>query len=118
VQLRYNLTHQHACDYINGRGAMLDADAKGMGIAVMRPVTSGIFPKLMRAVFRDIDRHLDLHKLLLTYVLSNPHVDVAIVGMRRKREVEANNAISDDLAARFDLERLHVRFAEPDAPAR
>jgi aryl-alcohol dehydrogenase-like predicted oxidoreductase len=113
VQLRYNLTHQHACDYINGRGALLDADAEGMGIAVMRPVTSGIFPKLMRAVFPDIDRHLDLHKLLLTYVLSNPHVDVAIVGMRRKHEVEANNAISDDLGARFDLERLHLRFAEP-----
>lgn len=113
VQLRYNLTHQHAADYINGRGVMMDADAKGMGIVIMRPVTSGIFPKLMRAVCPSIDEHVDLHRLMLSYVLSNPYVDVAIVGMRRVEEVVSNNAISDDVEARFDLEHLHHRFAEP-----
>ncbi len=112
VQLRYNLMYQHACDYINGRGAMVEADAGNMGIVIMRPVTSGIFPKLMRTVFPEVDSHLDLHRLMLAYVLSNPRVDVAIVGMRRVEEVEGNNAISDDAEPRFDLEALHRRFVE------
>jgi len=111
VQLRYNLMYQHACDYVNKRGAMVEADAQGMGIVLMRPVTSGTFPKLMRTVCPDIDEHVDLHKLMLNYVLSNPYVDVAIVGMRRVEEVEGNNAISDEVAGRLDLEELHHRFA-------
>jgi len=48
---------------------------------------------------------------MLNYVLSNPYVDVAIVGMRRVEEVEGNNAISDEVAGRLDLEELHHRFA-------
>jgi len=112
IQLRYNLMYQHACDYVNGRGVMIEADARGMGVVVMRPVTSGTFQKLMRTVWPAIDERVDLHRLLLTYVLSNPHVDVALVGMRRAWEVESNNAISDDIDGRLDLEQLHHRFVD------
>ena len=46
-------------------------------------------------------------RLLLNYVLSDPYVDVALVGMRSPRPrgtrfVELNNEISDDVASRID----------------
>ena len=41
-------------------------------------------------------------RLLLNYVLSDPYVDVALVGMREPRFVELNNVISDDVASRID----------------
>jgi aryl-alcohol dehydrogenase-like predicted oxidoreductase len=112
LQIRYNLLYQHAYDTINNRGAMFEAEEQRMGIVIMRPATSGIFPRLMRAAWPEIDRHLDLHKLALSYVLSNPLVDVAIVGMRRAEEVESNSAISDDLAGRLDLAEINRRFVE------
>ena len=49
-------------------------------------------------------------RLLLNYVLSNPYVDVVLVGMRDPRLVEINNAISDDVASRIDLVELHERY--------
>ena len=48
--------------------------------------------------------------LLLKTVLSDPHVDVALVGMREPRFVELNNEISDDVASRLDLAHLHDRY--------
>jgi len=114
VQLRYNLMYQHACDYVNHRGAMMDAKARDLGVVVMRPLTSGIFQKLIRQVCPDPDAHPDVHRLLLSYVLSNPYVDVAIVGMRRAAEVDGNIAVCDDLGLRFDLADLHDRFVAPE----
>ena len=46
----------------------------------------------------------------LNYVLSDPYVDVALLGMREPRFVELNNDISDDVASRIDLEALHDRY--------
>jgi len=46
----------------------------------------------------------------LNYVLSNPFVDVAIVGMRRVEEVQQNDALSDNTRMRLDLEEVHNRF--------
>ena len=53
---------------------------------------------------------LEVGRLLLNYVLSDPYVDVALVGMREPRFVELNNEISDDVAARIDLAKLHDRY--------
>jgi hypothetical protein len=58
---------------------------------------------------------LDVGRLLLNYVLSDPYVDVALVEGRvpRPREprfVELNNEISDDVASRIDLAKLHDRY--------
>ena len=53
---------------------------------------------------------LDVGRLLLNYVLSDPYVDVALVGMRELRFVEPNNEISDDVASRIDLAALHDRY--------
>ena len=50
-------------------------------------------------------------RLLLNYVLSDLYVDVALVGMREPCFVELNNEISDDVASRIDLAKLHDRYA-------
>ena len=47
---------------------------------------------------------------LLNYVLSDPYVDAALVGVREPRFVELNNEISDDVASRIDLAALHDRY--------
>jgi hypothetical protein len=39
-------------------------------------------------------------------------VDVALVGMREPRFVELNNEISDDIASRIDLAKLHSRYVK------
>jgi hypothetical protein len=61
---------------------------------------------------------VDVSKLLPNYVLSDPYVDVALVGMREPRFVELNNEISDDVASRIDLAQLHDRYVhERKSPA-
>ena len=49
-------------------------------------------------------------RLLLNYVLSDPSMDVALVGVRETRFVELNNEISNDVASRIDLAALHDRY--------
>jgi hypothetical protein len=58
----------------------------------MRPLASGVFQRLMADAFPEIDT-LEVGRLLLNYVLSDPYVDVALVGMRGPRFAEINNAI-------------------------
>ena len=57
-------------------------------------------------------------RLLLNYVLSDPYVDVALVGVREPRFVELNNEISDDVASRIDLVKLHDRYVRQDGAQR
>ncbi|MBM3187754.1 MAG: aldo/keto reductase [Chloroflexi bacterium] len=110
MQVRYNLMYQHPSDYENNEGIIRQADAQGMGVILMRPLTSGVFQRLMAAAFPEIPT-LEVGRLLLNYVLSDRYVDVALIGMREPRLVDINNAISDDVAARLDLNELHYRFA-------
>jgi aryl-alcohol dehydrogenase-like predicted oxidoreductase len=109
MQVRYNLMYQHPSDWHNGEGIIRQADAQGMGIVLMRPMTSGVFQRLMAQAFPQIDV-LDVGRLLLNYVLSDPFVDVALVGMREPRFVDLNNAISDAVDSRLDLAQLHNRY--------
>jgi aryl-alcohol dehydrogenase-like predicted oxidoreductase len=109
MQVRYNLMYQHTCDHVNREGVMREADARGMGILTMRTLTSGTFQRLAALALPEL-AGVDLDALLLSYVLSNPLVDVALVGMRRAREAERCAAVSDDVARRIDLEALHDRF--------
>lgn len=53
--------------------------------------------------------------MCINYVLSTPEIDVALVGMRSRREVELNAALADDVQARYDLDELHNRFYHPDS---
>jgi aryl-alcohol dehydrogenase-like predicted oxidoreductase len=115
LQCRYNLLSQHTCDYVNEAGIIREAKAMGMGVVTMRTLTSGVFQQLMRREFPEQIAGIDLTGFLLNYVLSNPHIDVALIGMRRVEEVEVNNALSDDTARRLDLAALHVRHVAPPA---
>jgi aryl-alcohol dehydrogenase-like predicted oxidoreductase len=116
LQCRYNLLNQQTCDYLNEAGIVREAKARGMGVVTMRTLTSGIFQRLMHHSFPTASAGMDLERFLLNFVLSNPLIDVALVGMRRPEEVEANNALSDDEAARLDLAALHVRHVSPPDP--
>lgn len=104
IQIRYNIIYQAAWHNI-----LPLARERDLGVVLMRPLSSGIFQKLLRAARPDIDRYLDLHAIALNYVLSDPNISTAIVGMRRIAEVEANNAISDAVEQRLNLDWLHER---------
>ncbi len=112
MQIGYNICYQHPANYVNKDGIMFQAHAQDMGIVTMRTLSSGLLQRIMGQVFRDAVRDLDLNAFCLNYVLSSPLVDVALVGMRRPEEVDANVAVADDLAGRLDVELLHVRFVD------
>ena len=101
--------YQHPSDFENNEGVIRQADAQGMGIILMRPLTSGVFQRLMKQTFPEIDGER-VGRLLLNYVLSDPYVDVALIGMRDPHLVEVNSAISDDGTSRLDLAALHDRY--------
>jgi predicted aldo/keto reductase-like oxidoreductase len=109
MKVRDNLMYQHPSDWHNNTGVIRQAKKQDMGVILMRPLTSGVFKRLMAGAFPEIDG-LDVGRLLLNYVLSDPYVDVALVGMREPRFVELNNGISDDVASRIDLAALHDRY--------
>jgi hypothetical protein len=82
------------------------------GLHSLPQLTSGVFQRLMAQAFPKIDV-LDVGRLLLNYVLSDPYVDVALVGgheacLSEPRFVELNNGISDDVASRIDGCEAHL----------
>ena len=84
-----------------------------MGIALMRAFADGVFSKWLKWVTPGIEEREDYPKLingLLSFALSNPLADVAIVGMRSAKRVEENCAICDDLDNRIDLDELFDYF--------
>jgi len=102
--------YQHPSDWHNDTGIIRQAEEQGMGIILMRPLTSGVFQRLMTEAFPEIDTLKVGRLLLLNYVLTDPYVDVALTGVREPRFVELNNEISDDVASRIDLAKLHDRY--------
>lgn len=112
LQTRYNFCYQHTCDHINeNAGIIYRAEELKMGVITMRTLTSGLFQRTMRAAFGERVGGLDLNRFLLMWVLSNPLVDVALVGMRRPEEVEQSAKIVDD-PHRYDIAGLHYRQVE------
>jgi len=112
VQLAYNVIYQHPYDPYWKAGTMFDAEEQGMGIAVMRTVTSGVFQKWIQAV--NPDNTFDYSPALVQFVLSNPLVDVALLGMRSVERVEQNVAICENTAGRIDLAQIHGKYPTPD----
>ncbi len=114
LQVCYNLIYQHPYDPIRKSGLIFEAENQGMGIVCMRTLTSGIFQKWLGQVFpqemADPTRQKTLNQALLSFVLSNPFVDAALVGMRTVQEVEENVAACEDPQFRLDLDWLHERF--------
>ena len=112
LQICYNLLHQHPYDPSRQAGLMLEAANRDMGIVTMRSLTSGTFQRWLQAIDPEVERRVDLSHALLSFVLSNPLVGVALVGMRSPEEAEANVRASEDHRYRIDLDRLHERYVD------
>lgn len=114
MQICYNLIHQHPYDPSRKAGLLYEAEEKGLGIITMRTLTSGIFQKWMGSYFPEViaepSHQRTLNHALLSFVLSNPLVDVALVGMRTVEEVEENVHASESKETRIDLDWLHERY--------
>jgi hypothetical protein len=108
LQMCYNLLYQHPSEWTRPFGSMFEAEDAGMGIVTMRTVTSGLFQRWVQWV--NPENTFDYTPALLQFVLSNPMVDVALVGMRDVAIVEANVRICEDLSGRIDLRELHAKY--------
>jgi predicted aldo/keto reductase-like oxidoreductase len=116
LQICYNLLHQHPYEPTRPFGSMLVAEEHGVGIVTMRGATSGVLQKWVRAVRPDDD--FDYTPALIAFVLSNPLVDVALVGMRSAEEVKANARLAEDMTARLDIAALHRKYPSEEANGR
>ncbi|TBL76089.1 aldo/keto reductase [Paenibacillus thalictri] len=108
MQICYNICMQHPYDPNRPFGSILEAEKAGLGIAVMRAFTSGVFQRWMAMVHPD--NQFDYTEALIQFVLSNPHVDVALIGMRNADEVRKNVAICDNLSGRVDIGRMFTYY--------
>ena len=82
-----------------------------MGIVTMRSLTAGLFQRWFREAVPGVE--IDFSAPLLQFQLSNPLVDVALVGMRTVDEVEKNVAVTESLDGRIDLANVHEHYPEP-----
>lgn len=108
VQLCYNLIYQHPYEPSRPFGSLFTAEEHGLGIITMRGTTSGILQRWIQTV--NPANTFDYTPALIQFVLSNPLVDVALVGMRTPDEVHANLAVVIDTTGRIDLDQLHERY--------
>jgi uncharacterized protein len=108
IQMCYNFIFQHPYDPGWQSGCLYDAESAGLGIAVMRSTTSGIFQKWIQTV--NPENTFDYTPALIQFQLSNPLVDVALVGMRSVQRVEQNVALCSDLEGRVDIDELFRRY--------
>jgi aryl-alcohol dehydrogenase-like predicted oxidoreductase len=112
IQLCYNLIFQHPYDPSRRAGLIYEAADRGMGIITMRSLTSGTFQRWIQAIDPGVEQRVDLARALLSFVLANRHVSVALVGMRSPAEAEANVASSLDDTYRIDPDTLHERYVD------
>ncbi len=106
VQLRYNLLNHQAAEH-----ALPKASAANIGIAVMRPMTSGILPRILRDLAPEWLAARDPYDVCLRFVLSDPRVHTALVGARWPHEVDRNIQIAAGFASHFDLSQVPLRTA-------
>ena len=109
MQIEYNFLFQHPYDPYFRCGSLYDAEAQQLGIVNMRTATSGIFQKWIRLV--NPENTFDYNAALIQFVLSNPLVDVSLLGMRDVEIVEKNVATCNDLSGRIDIAALHERYS-------
>jgi aryl-alcohol dehydrogenase-like predicted oxidoreductase len=98
VQLAYNLIYQSASLH-----ALDDARQRGIGVVTMRTMTSGILQHILRALAPEWGQARDPYEVCLEYVLSDPRVHVALVGMRWPEEVERNASLLTEFTPPLDV---------------
>lgn len=109
MQIHYNLMYQSTCDMFSNQGVIPDAVEHDMGIVLMRSTTSNAFQNLIAQCFAEEMADVDIDSFLLNYSLSNLDVDVALMSLHSKEDVDWTNAVSDDVDARLDLRAIHGR---------
>jgi len=107
MQVEYNFLFQHPYDPFFHCGSLYDAEEKKLGIVNMRTATSGIFQKWIQIV--NPDNTFDYNAALIQFVLSNPLIDVSLLGMRNVEIVEKNVATCNDPGGRINIADLHTR---------
>jgi aryl-alcohol dehydrogenase-like predicted oxidoreductase len=117
VQLRYNLLHFQAAEH-----ALPKAAEKDVGVAVMRPMTSGILQRILRDLAPEWRAARDPYDVCLRFVLSDPRVHTALVGARWPHEVDRNVRLVQDFTPPLDLSQVPLRtagiYAEEDRQGR
>ncbi len=98
VQLAYNLIYQSAALH-----ALDEARQRGVGVVTMRTMTSGILQHILASLAPEWVRARDPYEVCLAFVLSDPRVHVALVGMRWPEEVEDNIRLMEAFEARLDV---------------
>ena len=107
VQVQYNLMFEHPYEPFFKCGSMEYCKRKNMGIVTMRTLTSGIFQKWIQMV--NPQNTFDYAPALIQFVLSNPFVNTALLGMRSVEQVEKSVAVCMDEKNRISLDDLHRR---------
>jgi aryl-alcohol dehydrogenase-like predicted oxidoreductase len=110
IQISYNVVLQHPYEPTRPFGSLFEAKRHGLFTISMRTFTSGIFQKWIRLT--NPADCFDYTTALIQFVLSNPLIDAALVGMRTPEEVDANVATWRDEAGRIDLTELWTRYVE------
>jgi aryl-alcohol dehydrogenase-like predicted oxidoreductase len=100
VQLRYNLIYQSAALH-----ALNEARDAGLGVAVMRPLTSGILQRILRFLKPQWPSE-DVYAVALQFVLADSRVHVANVGMRWPAEVDRNVDLVEAFTPAIDFADL------------
>ena len=108
MQTCYNFIFQHPYDPVRKSGGIYEAKKMDMGITTMRPATSMIFQKWIQKV--NPNNTFDYTGPLLQFVLSNPLIDVVLIGMRSVKRVLQNVEIYNNTSGRTDIDELHHRF--------
>jgi len=111
IQLQYNFCFQHPADASRKSGLLYKASERRMATISMRGTTSGLFQRWINQVNPAND--FDYTPALIQFNLSNPLIDVVLVGMRTVQEVEANAALVDDRSGRIDLTSLFNTKVDP-----
>lgn len=107
MQVRYNLIYQSAALHV-----LNEAQQADMGVAVMRPLTSGMFQRIAHYLAPNWNQAHDLYEVALKFVLSDSRVHVANVGMRWPEEVTRNVALVEAFSPHFDIAKLPRLTAE------
>lgn len=108
IQMCYNLLFQLPYEPSRPFGSMLEAEKQEMGIITMRAPTSGTFQRWIQMV--NPENTFNYTRALIQFVLSNPLVDVALIGMRSPERVMENVEICEDLDGRVDIAAIHTRY--------
>jgi len=98
VQLAYNLIYQSAALHV-----LDEAKQRGIGVVTMRTMTSGILQHILASLAPEWTQARDPYEVCLDFVLSDPRVHVALVGMRWPEEVEHNVRLMEAFEPRLDV---------------